>query len=358
MTIYRCACDATLFFDNSACNSCSREVGWCPYCRAIRAVEPTGDGQYRCTSEGCGVFLRKCGNYQNEGVCNRFIDAPAPDHFCDYCQLNSTIPDLSVEGNHQKWADIEAAKRRLLYILDELSIPYGSAAQGFTPPLSFDFKGDVIPTGAVYRTMGDEERVYTGHDNGKITINIMEADHAEREKLRVDLGEAQRTLIGHFRHEIGHYFWDLLVHDQHLDAFRQTFGDHETPSYQDALTRHYEQGAPADWQQSFISAYATMHPWEDWAESFAFYLDMVSVLETATKIGLTGSVDWRDFPTMLHRFGTIGIVVNEINRTMGLTDLVPTIVTPPVEAKLRMIHTVVRAAADSPPPMSEEPHVN
>lgn len=349
MKFYACACNARLFFENSICTTCSREVGWCPCCRAIRAVEPIGDGQYRCATENCGALLKKCANYAEYAVCNRFIEAEALAGLCNCCRLNDTIPDLSVEGNREKWAGIEVAKRRLLYILDELNIPYGTTEDGFEPPLSFDFKADVIPTGAVYRTMGKGERVFTGHANGKITINIKEADDAEREKLRVDLGEAQRTLIGHFRHEIGHYFWELLVPDRHLDAFITLFGNHESPTYQDALKRHYDNGAPDDWHLSYISAYATMHPWEDWAECFAFYLDMASVLETASNVGLMGSVDWRDFQTMLDRFRGLGVVVNEINRTMGLTDLVPEVITPPVEAKLRMIHRVVRRAPEADP---------
>lgn len=349
MKFYKCACEATLFFENSICTSCSREVGWCPFCKAIRAVEPAEDGQYRCSAEGCGLLLTKCHNYSEHMVCNRYVDGPSPDEFCDYCRLNDTIPDLSVEGNREKWHGIEIAKRRLLYILDQLSIPYGTASQGFDPPLSFDFKADVIPSGAVYRTMGKGERVFTGHANGKITINIKEADDAIREKLRVDLGEAQRTLVGHFRHEIGHYFWELLVPGRHMTGFKDLFGDHENPTYQKALKRHYKHGAPDDWRVSFISAYATMHPWEDWAECFAFYLDMASVLETASNVGLVSQTDWRDFETMLDRFCSLGVVVNEINRTMGLTDLVPAVVTPPVKAKLRMIHKVVRRAPKADP---------
>jgi hypothetical protein len=291
-------------------------------------------------------------NYHEHAVCNRFVDRPSPSDFCDYCRLNDTIPDLSVEGNREMWAGIEIGKRRLLYILDQLSIPYGTEEQGYDPPLSFDFKADVIPDGAVYRKMGKAERVFTGHASGKITINIKEADDVEREKLRVDLGEAQRTLIGHFRHEIGHYFWDLLVLGKHVDAFRQLFGDHENPTYQKALKRHYKEGAPHDWPQNFISAYATMHPWEDWAECFAFYLDMASVLETAANMGLTSAVEGLDFDIMLKRYTALGVVVNEINRTMGLTDLVPQVITPPVEAKLRKIHQVVRRAPEADPALA------
>ncbi|WP_417516610.1 zinc-binding metallopeptidase family protein [Minwuia sp.] len=349
MKFYRCACEARLFFENTNCTSCGREVGWCPYCNAIRAVEPGGDGTYRCTNTECGVQLIKCSNYLNENVCNRFLDAPGEAEFCDCCRLNDTVPDLSVEGNREKWARLEAAKRRLIYILDDLGLPYGTKEDGLDPPLSFDFKADVLPDDIVYRTMGEEERVFTGHDYGKITINIQEADDVEREKLRVDLGEAQRTLIGHFRHEIGHYYWDLLVPEQHLETFKTLFGDHENPTYQDALKRHYEEGPPDGWQQSYISSYATMHPWEDWAESFAFYLDMISVLTTAANVGLIAPVDRDDFKSMLDRFSSLGLVLNELNRTMGLLDLVPGVITPPVEEKLRLVHQVIRTATGSSP---------
>ena len=350
MKFYTCVCDNTLFFENTRCVSCEREVGWCPACRAIRALEPADGGRYRCTEPSCAAWLVKCANYTQEDVCNRCVEAsgaePDRPQYCDYCRFNATIPDLSVPGNKEKWARIEAAKRRLFYILDVLGLPYGTAAEGFAPPLSFDFKGDGVPKAGLWRTMGDEERVYTGHAGGKITINIREADDAEREKLRVDLGEAQRTLIGHFRHEIGHYFWELLIRGRREDEFKRIFGDFENPSYDDALERHYRDGPPADWQTRFVSAYATMHPWEDWAETFAHYLDMASVLETAANIKLIPPVAWDDFDTMLAYFRRLGIVVNELNRTMGLIDFVPEVITEAVEGKLRAVHAIVRAAAD------------
>ena len=349
MNFYSCVCQNTLFFDNSCCVSCGRDVGWCPVCRAIRALEPAEDCRFRCTEPSCGALLVKCANYERADVCNRCIEAETcetvGETFCDYCRFNATIPDLSVPENHEKWRRIESAKRRLFYILDVLGLPYGTAAEGFDPPLAFDFKGDLVPEHGLWRTMGQEERVYTGHADGKITINIREADDAEREKLRVDLGEAQRTVIGHFRHEIGHYYWDLLVRGRCEEAYKGLFGDHENPTYAEALERHYAEGPPDDWQERYISAYATMHSWEDWAETFAYYLDMASIIETAINVELIPSVAWDDFDRMLRYFHEIGVVANELNRTMGLIDLVPEVITEPVEAKLRFVHNVVRDAA-------------
>lgn len=347
MKPFSCICRNTLFFENTFCMACGRDVGWCPVCHAMRGLDPAGDGAYRCTAPSCGHLLVKCANYAEVNVCNRCIDAdaglPAPGALCGCCRFNATIPDLSVPGNRERWAHIEAAKRRLLYILDALGMPYGAAEEGFDPPLSFDFKGDVVPEGA-WRRIVDEERVYTGHLDGRITINIREADDVEREKLRVGLGEAHRTLVGHFRHEIGHYYWDLLVRDSRLDAFKRLFGDPESPPYAEAMERHYSEGPPAGWQQNFVSSYATMHPWEDWAETFAFYLDIASVVETASSVGLSPAVPFEDLDAMLEAFGRVRVAANELNRTMGLKDLVPETVTPAVAEKLRFVHDVVNSA--------------
>lgn len=348
MDLYRCVCGSRLFFENSQCLSCGREVGWCPNCRGIRSAEPTGDGSFVCQQQNCGQPLVKCTNYAAEQVCNRFVARPPdtgsglPAPLCDCCQFNETIPDLSVEGNRERWLRIEAAKRRLLYILDVLGLPYGTAQSGSRVPLSFDFKGDQTPARGRLRATQTAEKVYTGHDCGKITINIREADDAEREALRVDLGEAHRTLIGHFRHEIAHYYWDLLVQGICEDRFRQIYGDERDPTYEEALKRHYANGAPAGWESSYISAYATMHPWEDWAETFALYLDMVSVLETTANVGLTKPVDRTDLQQMLAVFAQVGVVANELNRTMGLLDLVPEVITPAVEQKLEFVHRIVQ----------------
>jgi hypothetical protein len=196
--------------------------------------------------------------------------------------------------------------------------------------------------------MGNEERVFTGHANGKITINIREADPVEREKLRVDFGESHRTLIGHFRHEIGHYYWQLLIQGKDEDAFKAVFGDHENPSYSEALDYYYKNGPKSDWQAGYISAYATMHPWEDFAETWNAYLDMVSVLHTSENTDLiqTGGKESHkeEFEVMVARYLDLGMKINEINRAQGLTDLVPEVFSAPVLEKMRYIHQLIKKA--------------
>jgi hypothetical protein len=366
MQTYRCKCGNRLYFDNSVCLVCQREVGWCEGCGRISALEPAmanngvASGEFRCTYEDCGKPVRKCHNYVAESVCNRCYvsdgteattegaadGSPATNRLCSACQLTETIPDLSIDGNREKWARLEAAKRRLLYTLDRLGLPYAKA----TPKLSFDFKADIQPPNNEWRKGGAGEIVYTGHADGKITINLREADDAAREALRVEFHEAHRTLIGHFHHEIGHYYWQMLVQDQREPECIRVFGDHNSPPYADAMATYYQNGPREGWQESFISAYASSHPWEDFAETFALYLDMISVLDTATHLfkSVRTNLRTRSVTPLVERFGEVGVLVNEFNRTVGLLDLVPDVVVAPVVTKLEFIHALIKKASKKP----------
>jgi hypothetical protein len=345
MRTFVCTCHNTLFYDNSLCLTCQNEVGFCPHCRNVVALLPAAEGTYTCGRESCGAALRKCLNYSEHQVCNRCVAAESePGALCDCCRFNDTIPDLSVAGNLTKWYRLETAKRRLFYDLSQLALPYGTTCDGIDPPLTFDFKADVIPKADFWRSM-KAERVYTGHAAGRITINVREADDVHREKLRVDMGESQRTLIGHFRHEVGHYYWDLLIKGRREAEFVAVFGDHNSPTYAEALERHYTEGPPADWQTRHISAYASMHPWEDFAETWATYLDMVSALDTADHMGFGGQSDPVNakIEAMIARYQQLGVALNEFNRSLGLLDLVPEVFVPAVVEKLRFIHELVLA---------------
>jgi hypothetical protein len=375
MQTFPCVCGNTLFFDNTVCTRCVREVGWCPPCTAVAPIEeghnagPGAWGWYwpegaawHCALSHCEADLVKCHNYRVEGVCNRLLTVeqaksrPDPDRpLCDYCQFNEVIPDLSIEGHRERWGRLEAAKRRVFYQLDQLGLPRGTAMDGFNPPLSFDFKTDALPEDAhgQWRPMGGEQ-VLTGHANGKVTINLKEADDAERQRMQLAMGESYRTLVGHFRHEIGHYYWDVLIRD-HPDAlagFKTIFGDPATPDYATALDRHYSQGPPSDWSQKFTTPYATMHPWEDWAETWAAYLELLSTLDTAIHLHLLPRDDQpmpydRPGPAvddLLPRYRQLGIGINELNRAMGLSDILTRHFPDPVLRKLRFIDERIRGA--------------
>lgn len=357
MRRFSCSCNETLFFDNSQCVSCGREVGFCPACRLLVALHGNEAVGYRCGNTDCGAALSKCYNYQFEGVCNRCVllkdGGSTARNFCDCCRYNAIIPDLSKGDNREKWRRLESAKRRVFYHLDLLGLPHGNASDGFIPPLSFDFKEDLVSTwsnnfGGIATTnvLNGQEVVMTGHLNGKITINIREADPVEREKLRVQFGEPHRSLIGHFRHEIAHYYWDLLIKGKREDAFIVVFDDHNNPAYSFAMQQYYQYGPPQDWRHRFVSAYASMHPWEDFAETFSAYLEMIAALDTAYHMGLGGPQTPRilpgvDFDQMVSAYVELGTALNEMNRTMGLKDLLTRSLLKPVAEKMRFIHELI-----------------
>ncbi|GGL99116.1 putative zinc-binding metallopeptidase [Pseudooceanicola nanhaiensis] len=337
MRIYTCICGAPLFIDNTHCTNCGRKSGWCEGCSSMASFDIGEGGEWLCTA--CGDTGLPCTNYAEHDVCNRVVTEGAG--FCRLCAMNDVVPNLEVEGNRDRWARLEAAKRRLVYALDLVGLPYGDETD---PPLRFAFMGDGELAG-LWRTAG-EERVFTGHADGLVTINIREADDDEREALRVDMGEAHRTLIGHFRHELGHYYWDVAIkgNPEAEAAFAAVFGDPEDPDYGTALERHYAEGPREGWEGLYVSAYATMHPWEDWAETFALWLAMAGVLDTAQSLGINGP-----FPEttegMVRAYGRLGFALNEFSREMGLLDVVPVVITGAIEAKLDHVTRVIRGAA-------------
>lgn len=357
MQTFSCACGQRLFFENSQCLGCHRAVGWCPGCDALTALEPTETpDQFRCARASCGRLLQLCQNYAQHRVCNRcvIVDEPAPaaapgPRLCDMCCFNTVIPDLSIAGNPERWHRLEIAKRRLLWLLKLLRLPPFDPA-AISPRLSFDFKADAIPTQHGWQPMGSE-KVYTGYAAGKITINLREADSVEREKLRVSFGESHRTLIGHFRHEASHYLYETRVADTgRYAAFVERFGDPNCPNYAAARDAYYRNGAPPDWAQRFISAYAAMHPLEDFAETAAALLEARAVLDTAHHHGhIAIDPASADFPTLLNQYVDLGIYLNEVNRAMGLLDIVPGVFTPQVREKLAFAHQCLEPAQRTPP---------
>jgi hypothetical protein len=330
MITFSCVCGNTLFFNNTTCVSCNREVGMCPSCWQIVPPEPDSAGEWHCPTDHCDTRLVHCTNFTADGVCNQYVDVDLEhaDGLCEFCRLTTVVPDSSVAGNHEKWFALESAKRRVLYMVRQLGLPLTPGDSGVV--LSFEFKADA------------SEPVFTGHDAGTITINIREADPVERERTRVLFGEPQRTLVGHIRHELGHYIWDRLIQHRDEKTFSELFGNHEEPAYAKALARYHENGPVANWQTSYVSAYATMHPWEDFAETFGAYLDMISVLDTAEHFRVL-STSPKSFDEMLLAYQRIGVLANEWNRDMGLVDLVPEVFTADVRKKLWYIHSLTKA---------------
>jgi hypothetical protein len=347
MKVFHCDhCRQLLFFENVQCVNCGHLLAYLPDLGVVGSLDQAGDGLWSSPiPRAIGRTYRLCDNYTRQNVCNWAIPADDPHSYCLSCSLTQVTPNLQVPGNHQAWYRMETAKRRLVYSLMSLGVPIVSKAED--------------ERGLAYNFLSDEQTpnhapVLTGHDNGVITINLAEADDVHREKVRVAMHEPYRTLLGHFRHESGHYYWDRLIQDGGpIDRFRQLFGN-DQEDYATALQRHYNQGAPANWQDNFISAYASMHPWEDWAETWAHYLHMTDALETAYACGLTlrprrinepeiklPKAQGAGFDDMIDNWFALTYVLNNLNRGMGLADAYPFVLSNPVIEKLRFIHDTV-----------------
>ncbi|MGZ8938940.1 MAG: zinc-binding metallopeptidase family protein [Limisphaerales bacterium] len=350
MKVFQCDdCGNLLFFENTLCLGCNHQLGFVPDIIDLCTLQPTGENLWKPLGNGLeDRFFRQCQNTTEYNVCNWLVPADDINPLCQACRLNVVIPDLTVQGNLQRWQKLEVAKRRVLYSCLRFHLP--TEEKSGRVPLQFKFVAD--PAGG--------SPILTGHAEGVITINIAEADDAERERRRAQFHEPFRTLVGHLRHELAHYYWDRLIAiTPYLYAFRELFGD-EQANYSDALTRHYAEGPTADWQNNFVSAYATAHPWEDWAETWAHYFHITDALETAGSFGMSlkpkhpqaatmraepqkVAVQETAFEELIRHWLPLTHALNELNRGMGIPDLYPFILSDGALAKLRSVHNVITA---------------
>ncbi len=342
MNHFTCACGSVLFFENSECLQCHQPVGY----------EPGTNRVIRIPAQGA---YRRCENGERHGVCNWLVPQSSRSTLCRSCQLTRTIPDLSIPGNLDAWKRLEAEKRRVLYTIAGLGL--SPLAKTESPGgLAFDF---LAPT------LG--QPILTGHMNGVITLSINEANDVYRENERLNLREPYRTLIGHFRHEIGHYYWDRFFlsrpdGDARLTEFRNLFGD-ERADYGAALARHYQQGPIANWANQFITAYASVHPWEDWAETWAHYLHIVDTVETSKAFGWSKeavpiaftpftlpdlqakpSKKSEDFLHTLNTWSKFSPALNEIGVSLGHRNLYPFVLNAQTARKLHFVHLAISAS--------------
>jgi hypothetical protein len=352
MRLFNCqVCGQLLYFENTRCERCGHVLGYLPERNSLSALEPEEEDLWRPKADEARQY-RFCENALHD-ACNWLVPADSPAKFCTACSFNRTIPDISDPVNKAHWQKIEVAKRRAFYSFLRLRLPMKDRLEDPENGLAFDFLAD-SPEGA-------GPKVMTGHDNGLITLALAEADDAERTRRRTNMGEPYRTLLGHFRHESGHYFWDRLVRDGgKLEECRAVFGD-DSQDYGAALQRHYKEGAPADWQEHFVSTYATAHPWEDFAETWAHYLHIVDTLEMARSFGvgiapaadrsgeLSAEVDFDPYRAtqiepVMEAWVPLTVTVNSLNRCMGVADLYPFVLSSAVVAKLAFIQSLVRSS--------------
>ena len=318
-------CHERVFFEQSECVQCRTQL----------ILDPKRSTAIRAS------LARPCAN-RTLINCNWPADSGHP--FCQSCRLTKTIPNLGSDRNLLLWARVEQAKRRLTYDLIRLELPFAVTTGSH---IQFDILS--------HETAGHP--IMTGHLTGLVTLNIAEADDAEREARRLAFREPYRTLLGHLRHEVGHFYWEALIFQSPLIyPFRLIFGD-ETRNYSNALDQYYGRSDRSYNQDAFISEYATSHAWEDWAETFAHFLHIVSTLDSASSLPL--SIDERsqhtlddpylerNFDALLSLWQVVSYSMNELNRSMGMNDAYPFQLTPAVRGKLHFVHMAILRARDS-----------
>lgn len=351
MKLFTCDhCGSTVYFENAVCENCGHALGFDPRHDAL--VSLNAENGHWTSPALPGEQFVFCANAVH-GACNWLVPvAPGGDVYCAACRHNETIPSIDDPTHLALWQTMERAKKRLFYSLIRLGLPLQTRNEDPVHGLAFRFLAD------------DEtapQRVMTGHESGIITIALIEADDSERERRRTSMGEPYRTLLGHFRHEVGHHFWDILVAGQPIEErFRAVFGD-ERADYGASLSAHYANGPAPGWPQTHISSYATAHPWEDFAETFAHYLHIIDTVEMAGAFGVktapvTGDgvavLSTPDFDsyrvtnieTLIDHWVPLSILINNLNRTMGLADAYPFVIAPAVVGKLGFINDLVHGA--------------
>ncbi len=346
MKTFHCdKCGQQVFFENVRCEHCGSMLGYQPELQEINAFAAVNETLWSSLhAANAGKLYKQCRNYAQEGICNWMLPVESPHELCPSCRLTTTIPPLN-EQNRLYWQRLETAKRRLLYTLWELHLQPSPKWDDPQEGLAFEFLQDM-----------PDLHVLTGHANGVITINIAEADPAYREQMREKLREPYRTLLGHFRHESGHYYFDrLIVPSTWMEPFRELFGD-ERQDYAAGLEKNYREGPPPHWEQYYISSYASCHPWEDWAETWAHYLHMIDTLDTAFSTGMMlrprvpGEPELRmqaqplntaAFDDLMKEWFSLTYALNSLNRSVGTPDPYPFALSPVVMQKLRFVHDVI-----------------
>ncbi|MBK8972828.1 MAG: putative zinc-binding metallopeptidase [Hahellaceae bacterium] len=372
MNLFRCTCNEspTLFFENTHCAACDRLVGFDPGSLKMKPFKPDPilEGIWR---DEAGAPFSKCVNWQQHNVCNWMVALPnsfegsmdLSPPFCLACRCNLVIPDLSNNLNQILWGRMEVAKRRCLYTLSALNLPFLDCPHlpADLATLRFKFMNDKTPDSHFRRPIAGVPPVITGHLNGTVTINLAEADDVARTHTQSEMDENYRTLLGHFRHETGHYYWSVFdrLDPGFASRCRDTFGD-ERLDYTAALERYYATGPVENWQETFVSPYASAHPSEDWAECWSHYLHMLDTLETHSSFSalLRGfesadSLTTEDihshrvsFDALMTRWMDMTVYLNGLNQSMGMPDPYPFVLTVSVQAKIRCIHEEIDRAID------------
>ncbi len=348
MRDFKCPnCGQRLAFENSMCLSCGSSLGFSLADMALLVIASGADSEHGGAVDSSEYQL--CANLYL-AKCNWLVEKDPVRKLCASCRLTRTRPNDTDAKALVAFAAAEKAKRRLIFELHELKLPIVGRDEDPRYGLAFDLLSSEFET------------VTTGHHNGVITLDLAEGDDVHREQLRVAMDEPYRTLLGHFRHEIGHYYFYRLVgpSQAYSQRFRELFGNPDS-DYQEALDRHYNEGTPPGWEDDYVSSYATMHPAEDWAETFAHYLHIRDALDTAAAFGFASAgatferrvLGPSGFDTIIDMWLPLAWALNMVNRSMGKEDLYPFVLPPAVLEKMRFIHTIIVEITSDPAKLAE-----
>lgn len=352
MRLYACGkCGNPIHFDNRSCIACGSQLGFSTDTLTMHALEPSGTGWRTIAPHAQEVVF--CAN-AGDDICNWLVPSGDTNAYCVACRYNRIVPVTDNPEGLARWQRIGQAQRHLFYSLLRWRLPIPGRDVDPQGGLVFDFLADEVDAN------GNVIPAMTGHEDGLISLRAAEANDEVRESVRVSMGEPYRTLLGHLRHEIGHFYWAQLVRDEAtLARARALFGD-EREDYAAALQRNYEQGPPADWQSRFISTYASCHPAEDFAECWAHFFHIVDTLETARAFGLSTDprrhgemateVDFDPYrasnaQTLVDAWIPLSVALNSLQRSMGQADSYPFVLSPPVVEKLDFINGLIRQSA-------------
>ena len=337
MKRFYCDCGSQVFFENDNCLNCNARLGFDSDSLEMRAVREVSRGLYQITS---GREFRFCGNGEQFDVCNWLRPADSSHPLCTACQFNRTIPNQELPANRSRWRALEVGKKRLFFTLMQLGLPLVDGWQDPENGLLLDFVEDGRSRADIF----PESFLSTGYLGGVITINVLEADDVARAAVREELNENYRTVLGHLRHESGHYYWSRLNPDEQTrEEFARQFGD-ETRDYNQSLDAYYASGPSSNWRQFYISAYASSHPAEDWAESWGHYLHIYDALDTAASQELIAqSPAGMDINECIETWRDLSITLNEMNRSVGLGDAYPFVINKHVARKLTFVDAMIRA---------------
>ena len=330
MKRFFCSCGGEIFFENHQCLSCQTAVGFDPVCMQMVVVDHADHHRF-------------CRNKSQFGVCNWMRPDDGGNPLCSACQFNRTIPNLGLDGNQKHWTVLEQAKKRLFFTLMQLGLPLQSGWDKPDSGLLFDFLDDARSKPEHFA----DSFITSGYSQGVVTLNLLEADDIARAAMQAEMCEPYRTLLGHFRHESGHYYWSLLESDaQCLSDFESLFGD-PASDYATALESYYQRGPAPQWNETHISAYATAHPLEDWAETWGHYLHIFDALETAQAHGLIPEMaECATISDRVLAWQHLSVMLNELNRSVGRADAYPFAIGPRVVEKLELAHGVMEFLRD------------